>query len=85
MQHNEHKRSRGGLHPRRVPADLRGRAVDPMRRRIVGAALCTPWLSAAAEPVQRAIPVPVLVYHRFAQEVFDSMALRVSTFDAHCS
>jgi peptidoglycan/xylan/chitin deacetylase (PgdA/CDA1 family) len=45
-----------------------------------GAAVARPFAAASAPPSPR---VPVLVYHRFAASVVDSMTVRESTFAAH--
>jgi len=55
--------------------------IDPRRRGLLGALLCAPLLAHAAS-AQRPV-VPILVYHRFAGTVVDSMTVRVANFEAH--
>ena len=55
--------------------------LDAGRRVFAFGLLCAPLLGRAAKPVQRP-SVPVLLYHRFAATVVDSMTLRSSNFEA---
>ena len=79
-----------------VSAGRRG-ATNPHRRALVAALLTAPlarraWATSAASTAalapttpaaSPAASLPILVYHRFATTVADSMTLRLSTFDAH--
>jgi len=62
-----------------------GPAENPGRRRLAAAlgwsALAGPLWAAAAPATERRIPV--LVYHRFASSVADSMTVRETTFSGH--
>jgi peptidoglycan/xylan/chitin deacetylase (PgdA/CDA1 family) len=72
---------RPSQHVPRTPSHP-GSAVDGRRRQLLGASLGLSFLVPAAARAD--LPsVPILVYHRFAQTVRDSMTLRIETFEAH--
>ena len=61
--------------------ECRSITIDRQRRELLLGLLCAPMVALAASARRPA--VPILVYHRFAAAVADSMTVRIANFEAH--